>query len=101
MVDLTPLFQAIASLAVALITAFVIPFIKKHMSAVQQQELAKWAEVAVKAAEQLFSGAERGEEKREYVTNFLASKGFKVDQSEVINTIESAVHCIQGTKQAE
>ena len=33
----------------------------------------------------------RGEEKKQYVIDFLKQKGFKVDEESVINAIEAAV----------
>ena len=33
----------------------------------------------------------RGEEKKQYVLDFLKQKGFKVDEESVINAIEAAV----------
>ena len=36
-------------------------------------------------------GAGRGEEKKQYVIDFLKQKGFKVDEESVSNAIEAAV----------
>ena len=47
--------------------------------------------IGVAAAEQLYKGAGRGEEKKQYVIDFLKQKGFKVDEESVSNAIEAAV----------
>ena len=54
-------------------------------------EFPAWVKIGVAAAEQLYKGAGRGEEKKQYVIDFLKQKGFKVDEESVINAIEAAV----------
>ena len=90
MTDITPIIQTIITLAVALITAFVIPWLKNKIGAQNMDEFMRWVEIAVAAAEQLYESTD-GDEKKAYVVNFLASKGFKVDTEELDNAIESAV----------
>lgn len=89
--DYTELFQAIIALAATLITTFLIPFIKKKLSAEKMQELKRWVGIAVKAAEQLYSG-KTGLEKKEYVVSFLLSKGIVFDVDEVNAMIEAEVY---------
>lgn len=90
MTDITPIIQAVLTLAVALITAFVIPWLKNKIGAQNMDEFMRWVQIAVAAAEQLYESTD-GDEKKAYVVNFLASKGFKVDTEELDNAIESAV----------
>jgi hypothetical protein len=89
-IDLTPLLQAVASLAVSLITAFLIPWIRAKYSAEQRKKIAAVYSTMVYAAEQMF-GAGAGDQKLEWVTNQLASKGFTVDRA----TIEAEVKRMQ------
>lgn len=103
MFDLTPVLQALGALALAVFTAFVVPWIKRvvipwidsKMSAETQAELARWIGIAVEAAEQLLKGSGRGEEKKAYVVAFLAEKGYVLDvdsvSAEVDALIEAAV----------
>lgn len=49
------------------------------------------AKIGVAAAEQLYVGQGRGEEKKQYVLDFLKQKGFKVDEESVVNAIEAIV----------
>ncbi len=55
----------------AVITGFVVPYIKTKISATQMDEIVKWVGNAVHAAEVLFDAPKSGEEKREYVINFI------------------------------
>ena len=90
-VDLTKVFECIISLAAALITTFLIPYIKARTSAEQFKKLKDYAMTAVKAAEMIYNGTGRGAEKKAYVQAFLAEKGYKINLAEVENAIEAAV----------
>lgn len=91
MLDLTPLVQAVISLVAVLVTAFLIPWLKRKLSAERQAELADWIAVAVSAAEQIYSGPGRGAEKKEYVLAFLESKGYRLDASGVLDSINALI----------
>lgn len=91
MVDLTPIITAVLTLIFSLITAFLIPYIKTKVSAEQFATIKLWVQVAVQAAEILYVGSGRGEEKKKYVIEFLNSKGFTLNAEEIENLIESAV----------
>ncbi len=70
------LFKVIISLIPvigAIITGFIIPYIKTKISSEQLDEISKWVSKAVQAAEVLFDTPKSGEEKREYVINFIDS----------------------------
>lgn len=91
MIDLTPIVTAILTLIISLISAFLIPYIKTKVSAEQFKTIQLWVKVAVQAAEMLYTGSGRGEEKKQYVVDFLNSKGFTLNTEEIDNLIESAV----------
>lgn len=55
----------------AIITGFIIPYIKTKITTAQMDEIIKWVGKAVQAAEVLFDTPKSGEEKREYVINFI------------------------------
>lgn len=55
----------------AVITGFVVPYLKTKISATQMDEIVKWVTKSVQAAEVLFDTPKSGEEKREYVINFI------------------------------
>lgn len=90
MTDLAPVINAFIALVAALVTAFVIPWIKRNTSAKDREELLKWVEIAVMAAQQLYHQLD-GSKRKEYVLNFLQEKGYDVTSAEVDNAIEAAV----------
>ena len=57
----------------------------------QRSELVAWAKIGVAAAEQIYVGQGRGDEKKQYVLEFLKSKGFDLNEESVNNAIEAAV----------
>lgn len=91
MTDLTPIIEGAITLAVAIITAFVIPYLKEKIGAAKYAKTLEWVKVAVKAAEMIYNGVGRGAEKKAYVVEFLHEKGFTVDADSLDALIESAV----------
>ena len=83
MYDITPIIEAVAALIAALITAFLVPYIKSKTTAEQQKEINAWVKIAVSAAEQIYTGSGRGEEKKEYVINWLREHGITVDEAKL------------------
>lgn len=68
------IFQIIlASIPVfgAIITGFIIPFIKEKIDAEKLAKYEYWTSMAVKCAEMVFKEQGMGEAKKEYVVNFL------------------------------
>ncbi len=90
-VDLTQIIVAILTLAISMVSAFLIPYIKTKVTAEQFNTIKLWVQVAVQAAEMLYVGSGRGEEKKKYVLDFLKSKGFTLNMEEIENLIEAAV----------
>lgn len=91
MVDLTQVIVAVLTLVVSLITAFLIPYLKTKVSGEQLETIKFWVNIAVEAAEMIYVGTGRGQEKKEYVVQFLNSKGFTLNVAEIENLIEAAV----------
>lgn len=87
----TSIANAAIALIAAIITAFVIPWIRSKTTAAQFEKIKMWVTVAVEAAEQLYTGSGRGAEKKAYVVEFLNSKGFKIDAETLDKLIEAAV----------
>ena len=90
-IDFTPIFEAIITIVSLLVTSFLIPYIKQRLSVEKYEDLKKWVNVGVKAAEQIY-GSKTGQEKKEYVVSFLKSKGITFDIAEVSALIESEVY---------
>lgn len=87
MIDLTNIVNAVLALAAALITAFVIPWIKAKATAQQQEALAGVYRILVFAAEQLY-GAGNGAEKLAYVEAKLMEKGYTIDHDLIEATVK-------------
>lgn len=91
MIDITPVINAVIALLAAVISVFVIPWLKSKTTEEQRKQLIAWVKIAVSAAEQIYNGPGRGEEKKQYVLDFLAEQGFAVDDASVDAAIEAAV----------
>ena len=96
MIDITPIVNAVIALLAAGVSVFLIPWIKSKTTDAQRKELLEWVKIAVAAAEQLYNGQGRGEEKKQYVLDFLASMGFTVDEEAINAAIEAAVNQLNG-----
>lgn len=86
-INLTDVVVAIIGLCGTLVTAYLIPWIKKNASAKTQESIKLWTGIAVQAAEQIY-GSEQGTQKKKFVLDYLAGKGIKVDDAQV----EAAVY---------
>ena len=92
MFDATELLKAVLALAIVIITAIVIPYIRSKTTAEERDEILFWVKIAVAAAEQVFTGPGRGEEKKEYVLNWLMTHDIVIDFESLDAMIESAVY---------
>lgn len=92
MFDATTIIEAVFALIAVIITAIVIPYIRSKTTAQQQAEINAWVKIAVSAAEQIYVGSGRGEEKKAYVLSWLHEHGVTVDESKLDALIEAAVY---------
>ena len=92
--DITPIIEAVAALICAIISAILVPYIRSKTTKEQQNEILQWVKIAVAAAEQLFTGSGRGEEKKAYVLEWLTSHGLRVDEGKLDALIEAAVYAL-------
>ncbi|MCI9587894.1 MAG: holin [Oscillospiraceae bacterium] len=90
MTNMTPILQASIALIAALVSAFLIPWLRRNTTAKEREELLKWVSIAVEAAQQLHYQLE-GADRKSYVRAFLTEQGFDVDDQAVDAAIESAV----------
>lgn len=89
--NITEIIEAIVAVFVVIMSLVVIPFIKSRIGEQNMDNFLKWVEIAVAAAEQLYDSAD-GPVKKRYVLNYLYSKGFTVDETEMNLAIEAAVN---------
>ena len=101
--DYTQIISAVIALVSALVSAFLIPWLKTKIDANKLQTIKTYVEIGVKAAEQLYAATD-GEEKKAYVINFLAEHGIRFDVSTIDQLIEAAVlqlhHELYGSERA-
>lgn len=94
--DFTVVIEFIIALLSAMVTTFLIPYIKQKLSEEKQKKLMFWVQTAVKAAEQIY-GSKTGQKKKDYVIAFLLSKGIVFDVDEVTALVESEVYKLTET----
>lgn len=85
-IDLTPILQLAIMLLSAIITAFVVPWIKSKANAQQWEALVNITRTAVFAAEQVY-GSGWGRDKMRYAEEYIKRKGYTVD----VDLIEATV----------
>lgn len=94
MIDLTQIVVALIGLLGIVITTLVVPLIKAKTTTAQWANIVAWTQTAVQAAEVIYKGPGRGEEKRDYVFEWVATeankRGMKIDTDTIRIALESA-----------
>jgi len=75
----------------AILTSIVIPFIRSKTNVEQQKSIEFWTRFSVNAAEQIFDRKGSGQEKKQYVLEFLNSKGINITMEELNILVEAIV----------
>lgn len=92
--DITHIFELAILLVSAIVSVFVIPLLKQKLERDKLDKVLTYVEIAVTAADQLFS-TEQGAEKKAYVVAYLneelAKRGLTVDVETLENMIEAQV----------
>ena len=93
--DLTPIIQIVIVLIGTIITSFLIPWIKSKTTQEQWWTVQNIAKVAVYAAEVLYKGSGRGQEKLNYVMTYIkefcSEKGIYFNNDAIRQTVENMV----------
>ena len=100
--DITKIILSVLTLLSALLSAVIIPWVKvkieeakSKMTEQQQDNLVKWAKIAVDAAEMIYRESGLGETKKAFVESFMADylekNGIHYDAEQVNLAIEAAV----------
>ena len=92
MIDITSIVNAVIALLAAVVSTFLVPWIKGKVEAQKLEKVADWVTIAVSAAEQIYNESGMGEKKKQYVLDFLEGKGLTVDINSVDAMIEAAVY---------
>ena len=82
---------AVIALLGTIMTA-VVPYVKSKYTEAKRNEIYRYVEIAVLAAEQILKIKDPdGSKRKQYVIDFLNSKGFKLSPQELDTIIEAAV----------
>lgn len=92
MIDITSIVNAVIALLSAVVSTFLVPWIKGKVEAQKLEKIMDWVTIAVSAAEQIYNESGMGEKKKQYVLDFLEDKGLTVDINSVDAMIEAAVY---------
>ena len=89
--DYTMIIKGVITILMALITMFVVPWLKSKTTEEQFNDILKWVKIAVQAAEMIYKESGMGKAKKAYVESFLNDLGIVYDKKEIDALIESAV----------
>lgn len=96
---ITKLTEAIVSVVVILITAYVIPWLKNKVGEDKYATVVEFAEIVVRSAEKIYTPDEWAR-KKEYAVELVAKKseelGLNLSVEEVNAIIEGAVQAVKG-----
>ena len=97
-IDITEIVVAVIGLLSAVVTAFVVPYIKSKTTINQQINIETFARAAVLAAQQIY-GIEENQKKKEYavqyITEQLKKHGITLDADAISTVIEAALKSIK------
>lgn len=86
----------------AVITYFIVPYLKANISSTQLAQYKEWADLAVKTAEMLWRESGHGKDKKAYVVNFLTemfnSRKIVITEEQMNVLIEAAVKEMKGVR---
>ena len=88
--ELTEIIKLAIELVVAIVSLWLVPWLRARLNAEQVSDMLRWVEIAVSAAEQLYDDL-GGKQKKAYVMSFLHDRGYAVDEEELSLMIEAAV----------
>lgn len=90
MIDLTPLVQAIITLAATAVTVFLIPWLRERYGNETLEKARSWVQIAVYAAEKAY-GAGHGDEKLAYAEEVLAQHKIKLDTDTLLAMVNAEI----------
>ena len=90
--DVTTILEAVVTIAVALITGLLVPYLKEKYGAEKIKNAYDIIKILVSSAEQIITKSGQGKKKKELVLERLESYNIKIDESKVDEMIESAVN---------
>lgn len=96
---ITKLVEAIVTVVVVIISAYVIPWLKNKVGEDKYATVIEFAEIVVRSAEKIYT-PEQWQEKKKYAVNLVIEKaknlGIDLSVEEVNAIIEGAVQAVKG-----
>lgn len=96
---ITKLVEAIVTVVVVIISAYVIPWLKNKVGEDKYATIIEFAEIVVRSAEKIYT-PEQWQEKKKYAVNLVIEKaknlGIDLSVEEVNAIIEGAVQAVKG-----
>ena len=96
---ITKLVEAIVTVVVVIISAYVIPWLKNKVGEDKYATIIEFAEIVVRSAEKIYT-PEQWQEKKQYAVNLVIEKakniGIDLSVDEVNAIIEGAVQAVKG-----
>lgn len=92
------IFMLLISLLGVILTGLVVPWLKIKIGKEKMSQVQMWVNIAVAAAEQIFSVPGAGTQKKIYVIEFLKTKGITITEQELDALIEAAVYELNRAK---
>lgn len=89
-IDLTPLIAAVIGLVSTAISCVLIPYIRAKYGEHKVKQLEYWVDIAVRMAQQVYYACD-GPTRKQKALEFLASKGYDVNDASVLATLEASV----------
>ena len=90
------ILKIVISITAALVTAYLIPFIKSQTYTKEHEELVKMIEIAVKAAEQtLNDGKNKKLDVTLYISSWMKEHGITISDEQLDKLIEAAVYSMK------
>lgn len=90
-INITEIVVALIGLLGVVITGVLVPYIRSRTSSEQRANIYTLVMLAVQAAEQIYFKPGQGEKKKQFVINYLSSKGIKLTIEDLNIMIEAAV----------
>ena len=91
--------EAVVTILLAVISAYIIPWLKNKLGDDKYATLLEFAEIVVRSAEKLYT-PEEWEKKKEYALELVMAKaeevGLKLSYDEINAIIEGAVQAVKG-----
>ena len=85
------IFYVVLSIVSVLVTGVLVPLLKQKYGKEKVLSVMEAVDIAVKAAEQIYTKTDQGQLKKQYVLMRLNEQGIKISEKELDDMIEASV----------